>query len=63
MDDDLIFLEGYKSRKILRNGKTVDFRPLLPSDEFAYRNFFYQFERRDHLLCVFSIKCAFFPTK
>ena len=39
--DDLIFLEGYKSRKVLRNGKTVEFRPLLPSDEFAYRNFFY----------------------
>jgi len=41
VDDDLIFLEGYKSRKALRNGKIVEFRPLLPSDEFAYRNFFY----------------------
>ena len=39
--DDLIFLEGYKSRVTLRNGKAIEFRPLLPSDEFAYRNFFY----------------------
>jgi acyl-CoA hydrolase/GNAT superfamily N-acetyltransferase len=41
VQEDLIFIEGYKSRKTLRNGKVVDFRPLLPSDEFAYRNFFY----------------------
>jgi acyl-CoA hydrolase/GNAT superfamily N-acetyltransferase len=41
IQEDLIFIEGYKSRKTLRNGKIVDFRPLLPSDEFAYRNFFY----------------------
>jgi RimJ/RimL family protein N-acetyltransferase len=41
VDDDLIFLESYKSRKQLRNGRIVDFRHLLPSDEFAYRNFFY----------------------
>jgi GNAT superfamily N-acetyltransferase len=39
--DDLIFIESYKSRQPLRNGKTVVYRPLLPSDEFAYRNFFY----------------------
>jgi RimJ/RimL family protein N-acetyltransferase len=39
--DDLIFLEGYKSSVMLRNGKAIEFRPLLPSDEFAYRNFFY----------------------
>jgi GNAT superfamily N-acetyltransferase len=41
IEDDLIFLEGYKSNKILRNGKVIEFRPLLPSDEFAFRNFFY----------------------
>jgi acyl-CoA hydrolase/GNAT superfamily N-acetyltransferase len=41
IQDDLIFLEGYKSRLTLRNGKTVEFRPLLPSDEFEFRNFFY----------------------
>jgi GNAT superfamily N-acetyltransferase len=30
----------------LRNGKTIDFRPLLPSDEFAYRNFFYSLQEK-----------------
>ena len=39
--EDLLFLEGYKSSLKLKSGKTVHFRPLLPSDEFAYRNFFY----------------------
>jgi ribosomal protein S18 acetylase RimI-like enzyme len=42
--DDLIFLENYKSTQILKDGKTVSFRPLLPSDEFAYRNFFYSLQ-------------------
>lgn len=44
--DDLIFLEGYKNRMTLKNGKTVEFRPLLPSDEFAYRNFFYSLQEK-----------------
>ncbi len=44
--DDLLFLEGYKSQLGLRNGKTIEFRPLLPSDEFAYRNFFYSLQER-----------------
>ena len=39
--EDLIFLENYKERIELHNGQTVLFRPLLPSDEFAYRNFYY----------------------
>ncbi len=39
--EDLHFLENYKSTFTLRNGKTLEIRPLLPSDEFAYRNFFY----------------------
>ena len=39
--DDLIFLESYKSSLKVKNGKILHFRPLLPSDEFAYRNFFY----------------------
>jgi acyl-CoA hydrolase/RimJ/RimL family protein N-acetyltransferase len=43
--DDLLFLEDYKSTMTLKNGKNVSFRPLLPSDEFAYRNFFYSLER------------------
>ena len=39
--DDLLFLEKYKSVYKLRSGKTVKFRPLLTSDEFMNRNFFY----------------------
>ncbi len=42
--DDLLFLEGYKNTLKLKNGKTAEFRPLLPSDEFAYRNFFYSLQ-------------------
>ncbi|MBU2487800.1 MAG: GNAT family N-acetyltransferase [Proteobacteria bacterium] len=40
-EDDLIFLENYKASVCLANGKTIVFRPLLPSDEIAYRDFFY----------------------
>lgn len=42
--DDLMFIEGYKGSCTLKNGRTVEFRPLLPSDEFAYRNFFYSLQ-------------------
>ncbi len=42
---DLIFLESYKSRLKLKTGKTMAVRPLLPSDEIAYRNFFYSLKR------------------
>ncbi|MGV8075663.1 MAG: GNAT family N-acetyltransferase [Syntrophobacteraceae bacterium] len=42
--EDLIFLEGYKRTFQLRNGKTIELRPLLPSDEFAFRNFFYSLQ-------------------
>ena len=42
--DDLLFLENYKTTHPLKNGKTVMFRPLLPSDEFGYRNFFYSLQ-------------------
>ena len=41
---DLMFLENYKSHQELENGKTVEFRPLLPSDEFATRNFYYSLQ-------------------
>ena len=30
----------------LKNGKNAEFRPLLPSDEFAYRNFFYSLQEK-----------------
>ena len=39
--EDLLFLDGYKSTKVLPNGKTIEFRPLLASDEQASRDFFY----------------------
>jgi acyl-CoA hydrolase/RimJ/RimL family protein N-acetyltransferase len=42
--EDLLFIESYKSTLSLKNGKTLHFRPLLPSDEFAYRNFFYSLQ-------------------
>ncbi len=44
--EDLLFLEGYKQTLELPNGRTIEFRPLLPSDEFAYRNFFYSLQER-----------------
>jgi GNAT superfamily N-acetyltransferase len=43
--DDLLFLENYKSTYLLKTGKFVSFRALLPSDEFDYRNFFYSLEK------------------
>jgi acyl-CoA hydrolase/GNAT superfamily N-acetyltransferase len=43
---DLLFLEAYKSTLKLKNGKIVEFRPLLPSDEFAYQNFFYSLQEK-----------------
>ena len=42
--EDLLFLENYISSLELKNGKTIRLRPLLPSDEFAFRNFFYSLQ-------------------
>ncbi len=62
--DDLLFLEGYKSTVRLKNGRLVEFRPLLPSDEFAYRNFFYSLQEKSiyyrffHKMKVFSHEVA-----
>jgi len=44
--EDLLFIEGYKTNYELKNGKSIEFRPLLPSDEFAYRNFFYSLQEK-----------------
>ncbi len=44
--EDLLFLESYKSSLKLANGKTVEFRPMLPSDEFSSRNFFYSLHEK-----------------
>jgi acyl-CoA hydrolase len=46
IQDDLLFLEGYKNRLPLKDGRMAEFRPLLPSDEFAYRNFFYSLQEK-----------------
>ncbi|MDJ0780930.1 MAG: GNAT family N-acetyltransferase [Desulfosarcinaceae bacterium] len=46
IQDDLLFLEGYKSRLQFKDGRMAEFRPLLPSDEFAYRNFFYSLQEK-----------------
>src|SRR5210317_45572 len=43
---DLMFLDHYRYTLTLANGKNVNFRPLLPSDEFSYRNFFYSLQER-----------------
>ncbi len=50
---DLLYLEDYKSTLRMRNGKTIEFRPLLPSDEFNYRNFFYSLKEETIYLRFF----------
>ena len=46
--EDLLFIEEYKSSVLLNNNKTLEIRPLLPSDEFEFRNFFYSLQ--DHTI-------------
>ncbi len=46
LQHDLIFVEKYKDTYRLQNGKTVEFKPLFPSDEFEYRNFFYSLQEK-----------------
>ncbi len=41
---DLLFLDQYHYAFTLANGKNVDFRPLLPSDEFESRHFYYSLQ-------------------
>jgi acyl-CoA hydrolase/GNAT superfamily N-acetyltransferase len=43
-NQDLLFLDEYKSSLTLKNGKHIEFRPLLPSDEFESRNFYYSLQ-------------------
>ncbi len=50
---DLIFIERYKKRLELKNGKVIEVRPLLPSDEFEYRNFFYSLKEETIYLRFF----------
>jgi len=51
--EDLIFIEDYKSTLTLPNGKTLEFRPILPSDEFDFRNFFYSLQEQTIYLRFF----------
>ncbi|MCP3941232.1 MAG: GNAT family N-acetyltransferase [Desulfobacteraceae bacterium] len=41
---DLLFLDSYNYSLKLSNNKGVEFRPLLPSDEFESRHFFYSLQ-------------------
>jgi acyl-CoA hydrolase/GNAT superfamily N-acetyltransferase len=52
--NDLIFLEDYKSQTYLKNRKLMSVRPLLPSDEIAYRNFFYKLQKETIYLRFFQ---------
>jgi acyl-CoA hydrolase/GNAT superfamily N-acetyltransferase len=57
---DLIFLEKYNWRINLKSGQPGFIRPLYPSDEFEYRNFFYSlkeetiYRRFFHKMQLFS---------
>lgn len=59
-NEDLIFLEDYKTFRKMKSGKTIEFRPILPSDEFSSRNFFYSlqdqtiYSRFFHRIKIFS---------
>ena len=44
VQEDLFFIEKYRSTISLADGKTMEVRPLLPSDEFAFRNFYYSLQ-------------------
>ncbi|MGB5986775.1 MAG: GNAT family N-acetyltransferase [Desulfobacterales bacterium] len=52
--EDLMFIEDYKSRLELAGGRVMSVRPLLPSDEIAYRNFFYSLEKETIYLRFFQ---------
>jgi acyl-CoA hydrolase len=57
--EDLLFIENYKTTRNLRSGRTIEFRPLLPSDEFLYRNFFYSLQE-DTIYSRFFYKMRIF---
>lgn len=61
--EDLIFLEDYKELVELKNGRTVLFRSLFPSDEFAYRNFFYSLKKETIYRRFFYDKKVFSHTR
>jgi acyl-CoA hydrolase/RimJ/RimL family protein N-acetyltransferase len=50
---DLMFTEAYKSRFQVKDDQTISVRPLLPSDEIAYRNFLYSLKEKTVYLRFF----------
>ncbi|MFO7839605.1 MAG: GNAT family N-acetyltransferase [Desulfosalsimonadaceae bacterium] len=56
---DLIFLDNYKFSMELANGKSVEFRPLLSSDEFGVRNFLYSLRDQSIYYRFFQPKRVF----
>jgi acyl-CoA hydrolase/GNAT superfamily N-acetyltransferase len=60
LQHDLIFVETYKDIYRLPNGKTVEFKPLFPSDEFEYRNFFYSLQEKT-IYSRFFYRVKLFP--
>ena len=60
--EDLLFLENYKYYLHLEPDIIVEFRPLLPSDEFASRNFFYSLQDSTIYYRFFNTK-RLFPRK
>lgn len=60
--EDLIFLEDYKSSFRIKSGKTIEVRPLLPSDEFAFRNFYYSLKEQSIYYRFFYHKNLFSHT-
>ena len=57
--EDLIFIEKYKYNYTLPDGRNIEFRPLLPSDEFASRNFFYSLKETTVYYRFFQPKKVF----
>ncbi len=56
---DLMFIDDYKYFMRLENGRNVEFRPLLPSDEFESRNFFYSLQETSIYNRFFSRRKVF----
>ncbi len=56
---DLMFLDSYIDSMKLPNGKNVDFRPLLPSDEFESRHFYYSLQETSIYFRFFNKRKVF----
>jgi acyl-CoA hydrolase/RimJ/RimL family protein N-acetyltransferase len=56
---DLLFLDSYHYSMKLANGKRVEFRPLLPSDELESRHFFYSLQEESIYYRFFNKRKVF----